>query len=61
METEKQETFTIDFVMNGEDTSIKVVGTYSAVKTIFEMIKGNKSLWLENEYGTHPISVVIED
>jgi len=61
METGKQETFTIDFMMNGEDTSIKVVGTYSTVKTIFEMIKGNKSFWLENEYGTHPISVVIKE
>jgi hypothetical protein len=61
MEPEKQETFTIDFLMNGEDTSVQIVGTHSTVMLIFEQIKGNKSIWLENEYGTHPISVVITD
>lgn len=58
---EKQETFTIDFVINGRDTSVRIVGTYSTVMAIFELIEGNKSIWLENEYGTHPISIVIEE
>jgi len=58
MEPEKQETFTIDFVMNDKDASVQVVGTYSNVKMIYELITGNKSLWLENENGTHPIDIV---
>ena len=59
---ETQETYVIDFTKNGVDEHITIIGTYSNVKMIYSLITGrNKSLWLENEYGTHPIHVNIEE
>ena len=58
---ENKETFTIDFTISGEDASVRIVGTYAEVRVIYDMIKGNKSLWLENEYGSHPVHVNIEE
>lgn len=58
---ENKETFTIDFTINGEDASVRIVGTYAEVRVIYDMIKGNKSFWPENEYGSHPVHVSIEE
>ncbi len=54
---ENRENFTIDFVDEQNKLhSISVIGYYSDTRMIFNNIPfKSKSLWLDNEYGTHPI------
>lgn len=58
---EKIENFQINFIRNNEEHTLRLFGEWSEIRTIYEGLPVPKSLWLENEYGTHNIDIFGSD